>query len=570
MAMSLRNALFIALLTVVIGFVALNGMPQNSFFVGDEGVKFIQIENLATNGLAGIELPYPGIGLDADYHFFPIIPPYALVIDKHAFSQWPLLYPFLVSLLYKLFGFHGLYIMSVLATGFSLAALAVIGRELGIRVRLATLFLVLTATPMLVYSILLWEHALALAFILWSFALSLQSLRTGRMWGATVSGLLLALAIWTRNESALFIPALLFAFWRYKIGPAEKRALSGMAIGVAMMIIFMAVTQKLTVGEWLGLDVSQFAKRGVATEISGFTGSLWGMIVYKIKLAAVLAVYRFPSELWIILGVAWLIFIAAIWKAERWWAWPAMAMAVFMSLGIGVWSLIVDPMQAGFLINPVIAISGILAYRTRENNARRIRFLLDCVVVFAILGLVLAPATGGVQWGVRFLLPATVVLSFFGLTIFIDKVKVRLPQPLLSMLAGWFILAVALSVIWQAVGLLTVKQDRERDADLLLRTSGRSEEAIVTDTFWLPQELGAIFSIRNIYYVTTIEDYEDLLKSMTLNNVRNFAFISAKPDSPLAGGHELLDVVRSEVKEEIILPSGFYLQSMRVIPEGEI
>lgn len=563
--MGIKNALAIFVVAIILSYIGLIWMPLNSFFVGDEGVKFIEIENLAEKGLDGIVLPYPGVGLDPDYEAYPLIPPYAIRIGEKIYSQWPLLYPLLVSLLYRLLGFHGLYLISIVSTLASLVALIFIGRNLGIKDKATNLLLVLFATPMFIYGVLLWEHAFALSLILISLVLYMSGIKNAKPWMLILSGICMGLAVWTRNESILFLLAAVIAYRHIRKPRDRIIALTMWMLSAGAVLAIMLITQKLTVGEFLGLDLSQFTKPGVATEITAFKSSMFALILYKIKLSAVLTFYRFGQEPWILIGCLWILFIFALWKDSRWWAWPALLVSSSVILVVSIWALINDPMRAGFFLNPVAVVFGLCAYKRTGENQEWWRFLTEAATIFAVLGILFAPATGGVQWGVRFILPATVILVFLGISVFnAGGNPTSMPGPIYRLLKSCFIIAVLMSVIWQASGLLTVRNDRMRDADLLLKLAGEPGNIIITDTFWLPQEMAAIFTIRDFYYVKNVRSYEHLVRAMAKQGIDSYVFVSADPNSKLKGNRSIFDILKVEVTGSRKLPAGFKLDRMHI------
>lgn len=127
----------------------------------DSDLKEAQVQSLRWDGALHWELPYPGRTMDASLAHVPIGVSFYEQRGGHLFLVWPLLFPLLVRCCVQLFGAGGLLVVP-LAAGVAIAYFAgamaeALRRGTGAWAALITGL----ATPLLIYSTLLWEHTLA-------------------------------------------------------------------------------------------------------------------------------------------------------------------------------------------------------------------------------------------------------------------------------------------------------------------------------------------------------------------------------------------------------------------------
>ena len=146
---------------IALGLVVLaRGLPANTFYAGDPGVKLIAVRNVLDHPTRPLEIDLPRVGsrpVAFVESFFP-------VHGDHAHALTPEVFPLLTAPLAAAFGLRGLFILPALGFLLTLATVAALGRALD-RTRSATLLLLVAAstTPLLFYALEFWEHSVAVA-----------------------------------------------------------------------------------------------------------------------------------------------------------------------------------------------------------------------------------------------------------------------------------------------------------------------------------------------------------------------------------------------------------------------
>lgn len=569
-----KLVLTLLVVAIVYSVLAFFVLPVNSFFTGDEGVKFIQVQSLVKNSYRDISLVYPGEEIDRRCEFCPIVPPYAIVRNNKMYSQWPIFYPFLASIFYKYLGFSGLYVLPVASSVLTVFLAARIMKSLIGRTSFFWLLILAFASPFFFYALVLWEHAFSVLLTVAGVLLLLKASRESKNWYYLVAGILFGFSIWTRNELYLFVAALLIVYFAMQlVGRRGSREIGRSSIGVVyllaglmLVLLPMWAFQKLTVGEFLGADVSQFIKAGIITEATPFKGSFLSFLTYKIKLVAVLLLHRFKDERLVLLGLSYVLFFALI-------AFPKIRksylfyLALFGIVLTSALAFLENPLAMGLLTNtPFIALAplSLLVPLAREKT-RDVRLIFWTCVVFVLLITIFTPATGGLQWGPRFLLPVVpffiILLSFAwqGLR------DIKLGDSVKKAIKISFIVLVLLGFAVQLTGVNILREDRVEGARLVRRIAEREESVFVTDVFWFPQEAASLYFDKRYYYVDDMGEFKELVGKLKQHGIAKFSYATLEEGNGLKiDGKDGLMLMEKES-----LPGGFILEAYHLSRRGD-
>lgn len=562
---SKKLILTLIIVTIVYSILAFVILPAESFFAGDEGVKFIQMKSLLKYNYKSLSLYYPGKNIDQENKFFPIIPPYAVEREGEMFSQWPILFPFASSLFFNRFGLKGLYIIPVLSSLLTLLVVSKIFRLLFMRDSILILMLLAFATPVFFYSLVFWEHTLSLLLSTLAIYLILVSLeRPGYGW-MLLAGVLLGLGVWVRNELYFFVLALLISgfatrsMWKSRV---IFRETTYFFVGLFLVLIPMWAIQKATVGELLGADISQFIKASISTEASPFKSTISSFLLYKIKLAAVLLFHRFHNEWMIILVLPYFLFalVMIVPKLKN-----KKFLLLFSLVGMAAVSLFVlfqNLLNSGLIINTpfvIFSLAMFTAYQKFKERGRPIFFVYLTGLVYILLVSLFAPATGGMQWGPRFMLPALpfLLVALGGLWDNWEMLELRGIAERFTKAA--LVLLVLISLFVQVKGVQYLYSNRKEDARLVAKVEERPENVFITNNYWFPQETAVLFESKKFYFVDKLPALNELVKRMEKGRKQSFAFVSL--DDPR--DRPSLDISGSRFARTAILklPSGFWLES---------
>jgi ABC-type cobalt transport system substrate-binding protein len=571
-----KLVLILLIVAVVYSVLAFFVLPTNSFFTGDEGVKFIQIQSLVKNSYRDISLVYPGQGIDERCEFCPIVPPYAIVRNNKMYSQWPIFYPFLASIFYKYLGFPGLYVLPVISSVLTIFFAAKIMKLLTERISFFWLLILALASPLFFYSLVLWEHAFSILLTTAGVLLLLKAFREPKNWYYLAAGILFGFSIWTRNELYLLVVALLIVYFTLQLG--GRRGSEGfvhssvgtvyLLLGLMVVLLPVWTFQKLTVGEFLGADVSQFIKAGIVTEATPFKGNFLSFLIYKIKLAAVLLLHRFKDERMVLLGLFYIFLFALI-------AFPKIRRSYLFYLSLfgivltSALAFLEDPLATGLLTNtPFIALvplSLLIPPLVGRKGMGDVRLIFWTCVVFVLLVAIFAPATGGLQWGPRFLLPVVplfvILLSFAwqGLQ------GIELEDSVKRVVRISFMVLVLLSFAVQLTGVSILREDRVEGARLARRIAERGEDVFVIDVFWFPQETASLYFDKRYYYVDDVGELDELVAKLNQHQIAGFSYVTLEEGDGLRidGKDELVFV------EKESLPGGFILEAYYLGRRGD-
>jgi hypothetical protein len=134
------------------------GLPPDTFFVGDPGVKLVVARQAIANPSRPLEVPLPVIGTEA----VPYVDPFFSVHGDHAHAITSELFPLASAPIIAWFGLRGAYVLP--AVGFLLAIWGCgrLGTALDERRNQALIVAVAAlGTPWLFYGLEFWEHTCA-------------------------------------------------------------------------------------------------------------------------------------------------------------------------------------------------------------------------------------------------------------------------------------------------------------------------------------------------------------------------------------------------------------------------
>ena len=172
----------------------------------DAAVKLLQARSLIDSGFRTLSIPYPAIGLDPQFAFFPLKPPSVFFVN----GRWEGMFPTAVALLNALpmlGGTAGVVALSAAAGGMVLVLLPNLEWDAP---RWLPAFLLAWGTCFWFYCVLPWEHipAVLLTTLAW-----LLISRTPSRWSMLGSALSTGLAGTLRHETFLLVPGLLLVLW---------------------------------------------------------------------------------------------------------------------------------------------------------------------------------------------------------------------------------------------------------------------------------------------------------------------------------------------------------------------
>jgi hypothetical protein len=325
------------------------GLPPQTFFTGEPGVKLIAARQALAAPARPAQIPLPEIGGEPA----PFVDRFFLVHDTHAHAVTPELFPIVSAPFIAVFGLRGAYILPALGVLLALASTAWLALLLDRRrSAVAVLLTAFLGTPLLFYGLEFWEHSVAAGVAALALALLVHASGTaagpGRLFAI---GGLFGIAALLRPEALWFGLAVLIAAPLLRSRPSWKQ-IGTAAAGLICALIPLELYTLLHFGQPL------------PPQMAGNPGLLEGDWT---------AMRRHVVVTWFL----------AQGRSSFWRVAPAILLA--------------------FVWRPTSYFGG---------AARRGRpFLLAVALLSAALVVLSAPNDGGAQWGVRYLLLAYLPLT---------------------------------------------------------------------------------------------------------------------------------------------------------------
>jgi 4-amino-4-deoxy-L-arabinose transferase-like glycosyltransferase len=511
-------------------------LPKSSFWITDGGNKFIQVQNLATQGR--LTIAYPAADLDPDGRFFPFAGHHFHRLSDGIHSFYPFYFPLLSLPGFKLFGIAGIYLLPLLGGLFVVVLTRRLGRDLAVPDRSGWGSLLLAfGTPLLFYSLTFWEHTLALLFSTAALVLLVRGLR--REAGAFVyagAGTLLGLSTILREEGYILLIAVLLAgAWvgRSRGWRNQLRQWSPVALGWLAVMAPIWVLQTHLYGHFLGIHWAVYG------ELSQEAGSLATLIRAK---AANLFVFlfRFHAKTWIsvlcAVPMVALVALGAFCARTRDRIRLKLALLGVCGLSSLVLTIllvlqaqpVLQTLQTQALLSGtpfLLLLAPALGQMLRSENVA-LRFgVLALALAIGGTCLALNTADMGIIWGPRHFLclyPLLVPLVLLALRELNRAAHDKHWRRLLWAAASLLMLT---SLAIQGHGLQTLFLKKNFSWRLVVAVEKTQPRVILTDVFWLPEELAAVFPERRIMQLRQSEDLGLALERLRLAGVSEFSLI---------------------------------------------
>ena len=475
------------------------GLPAQTFFAGDPGVKLIAARHAIAQPGRPFQIPLPEIAGEPA----PFVDRFFLVHDDHSHAVTPELFPLLSAPFIAVLGLRGAYVLPAAGLLLAIAATAWIGLLLDRRRSpVALLLTAFLGTPLLFYGLEFWEHAAAAGVAMLAAALLVRSASLSSSYGQFAAiGLLFGIAALLRPEALWFGVAVLAGSLLLRSRPSAGR----LGAATAGMLLPLLLLELYTLAHF---------GHALPPHIAGNPGLLGGD-----------------------------------WFAMR----RTVSLSWFISQGRTNFWRVAPAVLLAFVWRPM-SYFGAAARRGR-------RFLLVVAVLFTLLVVLTAPNDGGAQWGPRYLLLAYLPLSilatdtlayvvrFLGMPRRTARASGRAaPTAARRALALLPIAAVASLAIGSAwLQRAAYKELRGSKLTYLRMVDFVGHEtaagrAVVTDLWWLDQVAASLADSRRFFVVTDPEDAAEVVHRLSVAGEPTVTLIRHPVDSP---GHYSAWLARS-------------------------
>ena len=299
------------------------------FATGDAGLKFLMTSQFA-EGRWSTDLRLPAEPwVQSLWHagLYPVPYPNVIEVEGRKRPLFSLAFPFVSALPYRLLGFRGLYVVPLLATWFTWLALLGVCRGIGASeaARAAAVAVLAFGTPLTFYSATFWEHAPAVALAFGGLALVLvEVVRGARPGRALLGGALIGTAPLLREESYLFAALLGGLAATVAWRPRFARLARSFLAGLLGTTLLVLLSNLVLYGHPLGLHaIAALDSREWAT-----AGAAGGALRYLVEILF----SHFPLAA-LVLPAAGVV----LWKRRSPGAWVAAGVALLaVALCVGV------------------------------------------------------------------------------------------------------------------------------------------------------------------------------------------------------------------------------------------
>ncbi len=487
----------------------------HTFIISDIGLRFLQARNLVENHWETFAINYPGQLIDPEMKFVPYYYAWSLLNGQIYLNISPF-FPLLLSFLYVLGGPGSVVILPVISG--LLTAVAVYNLSLAAELKrpLLAMWAALFASPLLFYSIELWDHILAVACATWAVASIVIGWKQGKkkavFWGGVIAGI----GLGQRPEMYPFALALavgvLLLHWRFVII---------LFIGGVVGVLPIWLLQWHWVGHPLGM--------AMASNLFGY-GRLPSYAVQS---------YTIPSE-------AYRIGLMLFWLHGYLPVTQIAFLLTILGIGIIVLSIRIPHWQHPRLLwigTTFITASGILLLWQADRlvlipgllstlplmalaltfcpGSRIYQFVLTVTLVFTTLMLAVWPTFGGIQWGARYLLPVVplwVFLAIYNWEWYEDALTGKMQR----VWRGAAIWLTIWSVFLQAGGLRIQWLRHQEDLALQQAINDINVQVILTNSPFAPATMSAMPDTIFLY-VQDEADVAAVVPQLAANGISKLA-----------------------------------------------
>ena len=534
------GGLLVIVLIAFFGAAQLFVLPPEGWVTGDQGSKFLQARAFARNGPLNPGIDVLSRDLDPDYRYQE---PKMKNRRGRLVSEFLWLLPLITAPFYLIFGMRGLYVVPALSVmAIAMAAVALGRRLTGTRGEW-TPWLVVFATPVVVYGLEYWEHAPAVACVMAAAVLGYPG-GSGR-WPDSVrscaAGAAVGVGALFREEVAVALPALVVARAVVVSDNRLRMLLSGglwAAVGAGVVFVAAVPVNLLIYGAPLPMHMTQDAWE-VAKAVP----------YWQVRRDIVVALL-FPAEhVRVFLTAAMLGLCAGL--VQMWRHQSSPAAQTDQSARVLRWtvhcSVIIMVVIAAFLPIAKMALYGARgdAYRLTsaahtwifalallywpwfrdEVNRAGARFLIVLALLLILGTFVIVPTDGGSQWSPRFFLAAAPLLAIVAGAALLRRDGMPDASTHRYVAATVFLA----SMVMQATGVGWIKHGKVHNARLVAWIANETApgDVLISDVYWFPELIATFAPTRRVLFSWTPGQVPAMAARAGAHGFRAFRIVTA-------------------------------------------
>jgi hypothetical protein len=537
---SQRAFLAIVALAVVYSVLAFGVMPQNVFFSGDLGMKFVLAASMARRGdLWHVAYEYPGLEFDPDWQFFPFT--WLHVVGDRGVPGYVTMHMPLDAALYRYVGAYSIRLVSIVS-GLGIAWLSYrLAAILGTPRPWIVSLLVGVGTPMFFYSLTTHEHAAAVFFGVLALYLVARQAASVRLWEMGLAGLAAGLAAWSRRDMYLF-PVVVILAYLYVFRWDRRRwlALAPLVLGLGLVLAAMVLQHRAVYGsvqsEVVAMRTSSLQSAAERGRLS--VEALRVVLLEQAELVMHLTVDG--AALWmerVILALG-LVLLVVSYRIDRLQGRPWWIVGGTLLFAAGVVCAFVDT-RASIVVGllptlPLTPLGMVYPRPSREEERQPYRVVFDLLMTvnvgFLLLGLALVTHSPGQCWGPRFLSAVFPLLAILAWRSFHAVNSMQRCGLARRVVQASFVTLALLSIIVQCIGIGMQYSHKREMEDVYNSTRALETQYILTDHWVYPQYVAGLYFSKTFLRATTQQGYDTLVGRLYDHGVRQFAWLPNTPD----------------------------------------
>lgn len=542
----LRHPIFhLLLLALLLFWLAWVSISPLTFFSNDIGLRYLQIQALIAQNWQSTAVPYPAAAIDPTFQHVPYYYAYSLV-DGRLFLNISLLFPLVGSWLFVLLGKAGLVATPVIGSLLAAWGIYLLAQMSGLKRPYLTLWGAVFTTPLLFYTLHLWDHSLGTGLAVLGLALAAQGWQTNRRVWIIAGGVLLGLSPHTRPELYFFVLAMGIT-WSVITWPRWRSALWLPGGGLAGFIP-MTVLQTSFVGHPLGFPIAAAIFDFGTPEAYPVAPYSEVVITPAIKMGRLL--FHIESRDPLTFGAAMLVMVGAVLivfalRVPRYRKTTVLwTGTTFMFIGYLMWGTVALQTPITGLVStfPLIGLS--LVFVDKQNTSAQSWFvyrLLFFTTFLFLAGMILIwPSFGGTQWGARYLLPAYPLLLYLALYA-VSRYAERVKRPYAATLRKATALLLLTSVVIQGLGVYLIMRTMAEQVDVRQQIASLPANLILTNHPFLPSFMTSLEE-KTFLFVADEDDLETIIPRIVDQEIRHIAVL------PLESGQFILPHQIDQIK----------------------
>lgn len=531
-----------AMVAIYLSLAAL--LPKDVFWISDNGNRLLQMQSIIQQHFTSIQI-VPSSGV-AD--FSSLQPPHFYRLDGADYSYYPFAFPYLAAGPALLFGNRGLLLIPLLSAILLLMIYVRLWKSLfRDSAPVLPLFVLGLATPLFFYTLTFWEHTLTMLLAVSAVHLTIRAGQNCSARHVCLAGLIAGAIPWFRPEGYLFcclLPVASFLAWRrgYRAG--------WLVVGILPSIAVLWFLNCRLYGSIFGLHTAKYLQLG---ELFGNRETSMALFLLgKLEVCySYLFQYSASLPIGLLCGAPFLL-AAIVGLCRR--TGPGLANAIAAAALVGSGVLVCysfraeDPVFAtlwtqGLSISTPFVVFFLLGIRRNLTEASaEIRLLSVLTLGFLFFGtLAINNYERGILWGGRYYLLVYPFLTILSFQTYRDMLNGPASGETKRATRWLFhlLLALSLSVQIHGVGLLFAKtRATQKILDVLAASPSNH---IVTDVFWLPEEMAAIFYRKKFLFLRHPGQLSELQKLLVDERANSFDLVL----SPTYSDRQLLAGLRA-------------------------